>query len=166
MAGSNEINLIKENWKTIKDYQDYQVSDLGNVKSLKLGKERILKSAISKGYLFVVIFKNSKPKKRTIHSLVAEAFLNHIPKGMKLVVNHKNFIKTDNKLENLEIVTNRENTNLKHLKSASKYVGVTFHRKNNKWRARIQIEGKLKHLGLFNTEIEASNAYQLKLNSL
>lgn len=148
-----------EQWKPIENYPDYYISNLGNVKSLKIGDERILKAGNNKGYLFVILcnkLKNKlKNKKRTIHSLVAEAFLNH-----------KDLNKQNNNVYNLEIVTNRENTNLKHLKSTSKYVGVTFHKQNNKWRSRIQIDGKLKHLGLFDTEIEASNAYQLKLNSL
>lgn len=159
-------NINKEIWKPIENYSDYYISNFGNVKSFKRGKERILKAGSNKGYLFVILCNKFKNKKRTIHSLVAEEFLNHKPSGMNLVINHKDFNRQNNNVDNLEIITNRENTNLKHLKSISEYVGVTFHKQNNKWRSRIYVEGKLKHIGLFNTEIEASNAYQLKLNSL
>jgi len=51
-------------------------------------------------------------------------------------------------------------------KFASEYKGVTFHKAANKWRARITINGKLKHIGLFKTESEAHQAYQDKLNEL
>ena len=157
-----------EFWKTIEGFENYQVSNLGNVKSLNYNgtkKEKILKPNLDKfGYLRVNLYSNKKMKYFKIHQLVAIEFLNHIPNKITLVVNHKNFIKTDNRLENLEIITSRENSNKKHIKSNSKYVGVTKH--CNKWRSQITINGKLKHLGLFNTEIEASLAYQNKLHSL
>lgn len=55
--------FIMEIWKTIPNYEDYQVSNLGNVKSLKWGKERILKGALDdKGYFNVVILKDKNKK--------------------------------------------------------------------------------------------------------
>ena len=94
------------------------------------------------------------------------AFLNHIPRGLELVVNHKNFIRTDNRVENLEIVTNRENCNKKHLKSSSQYVGVSWAGDRKKWFSSIAIDGKLKNLGRFKTELEAHEAYQNALEKL
>jgi len=98
-----------------------------------------------------------------VHRLVAECFLNHKRCGFELVVNHIDFNKTNNKLDNLEIVTNRENSNKKHLKSSSKYIGVYWSGLNNKWRASISINSRNKHLGLFTDELEASKAYQKEL---
>lgn len=156
-----------EVWKSIKDYSNYEVSNLGRVKSLKYGKERILKIGIDKGgYSIVVLCQKSILKTRTVHQLVAESFLNHIPNGKINVVNHKNFIRTDNRLENLEIITMRENSNKKHLKTSSQYVGVGLYKPNNKWIARIYINGKPKHLGYFINELEASQAYQIAFKNI
>ena len=164
---------IQEIWKDIPNYEGYyQVSNLGNVKSLarfnnlgKRVKEKILKNFVNttNGYLDVNLSKIGLVKTKRIHQLVAEAFLNHSQKGHKLVVNHKNFNRQDNRVENLEIVTQRENANKAHIKSSSKYVGVSWHKGRKKWMSRIVINGKRKHLGYFFEEIEASNAY---LNAL
>ena len=157
-----------EEWKDIPEYQGiYLISNLGNIKSVKFGKERDLKPQInSKGYYFVCLSKDNIRKQMLVHQLVVIAFLNHIPCGMKLVVNHINFNKQDNKLSNLEIVSNRENSNRKHLKSTSKYTGVSFEKDRNKWLAQIRIDGKIKKLGRFSNEIDASNAYQKELETI
>jgi len=145
----------------------YQVSNLGRIKSLKFGKERILKGNINTpGYLDILLYANKEFKRRTIHQLVAVAFLGHKPCGYKLVVNHINFNKLDNRVGNLEIVTARENSNHKHLKSTSFYTGVSWHKKNKKWCSQIYINGKRKNLGCFTDELEASNAYQTALKNL
>ena len=166
---------MKEVFKSIKGYEGiYQVNNLGNIKSLErvntIGrtvKERILKASVnSSGYLTVTLCKNGKPKTRTVHQIVAESFLGHKPNGHKLVINHINFIKTDNRAVNLEIVTNRENSNKKHLKSSSRFTGVYWYKNYKKWMSTIHINGKRKHLGYFTNELEASNAYQTALKSI
>ena len=101
-----------------------------------------------------------------MHQLVAEAFLNHKRCGMEFVINHIDFNKTNNKVENLEIITNRENSNQKHLKSSSIYTGVSWDKRYNKWRSNITVNGKLKHLGYFINELEASEVYKKELNNL
>lgn len=168
-----------EIWKDITGYESlYQVSNLGNVKSLGrqfktptghncILKERILKASIaSNGYKMVSLYKDRLCKKEYVHKLIAIMFLNHKPNGYTLVVNHKNFIKTDNRVDNLEIITNRENTNLKHLKSSSKFVGVSWSKSKNKWRADIRIKGKGKCLGFSNCEIKANELYIKALNEI
>jgi hypothetical protein len=156
---------MQEIFKDIPNYEGlYQVSNLGNVKSLKYSKERILRKNSDKdGYLMVSIYKNKTPKRVKVHQLVAMAFLKHKPCGLKLVVNHINFIKNDNRVENLEIVTNRENSNQKHLKSSSKYVGVSWSKANRKWKALIRLGKKRKYLGYFENEYDAHLAYQKEL---
>lgn len=156
-----------ENWKDIVAHPDYMISDLGNVKSLKGGKEKILKPGVgTDGYLVVNLSNNNKQKTCQVHKLVSIAFLNHQPCGYELVINHKNFVKTDNRVSNLEIVTPRENTDKKHLKSTSNLVGVCFYEQTKKWKASISVNGKQKHLGYFKNENEASNAYQNSLNQI
>lgn len=98
-----------EVWKDINGYEGlYQVSNLGNVKSLKYGKERILKPDVSKfGYLFVDLCKNNICKSFRVHRLVAIVFIPNLEN--KEQVNHINGIKTDNMVQNLEWVTAKEN---------------------------------------------------------
>lgn len=165
-----EFDLIwkVEQWKDVVGYEGlYMVSDLGRVKSFKRKKVKILTSCKSKRfYLIVVLSENNIKKTKYVHKLVSMAFLGHIPCGYELVINHKNLNKTDNRVCNLEAITHRENTNQKHLKSSSKYIGVHLVKPLNKWRAKIKINGKTKNLGLFTDEIIASNAYQNALKEL
>jgi ribosomal protein L15E len=71
------------------------------------------------------------------------AFLNHTPCGYKIVVDHiDNNIKTDNRLENLQLITQRENVSKDIKNTSSKYIGVCWHKKAKKWRSSIQINGK------------------------
>jgi len=162
--------MKKEIWKTIEGFEDYQVSNFGRVKSLNFNhtkREKILKSYLgNQGYYVVSLYKNKVHSLKMIHKLVAMAFLNHTPDGHKLVVNHINFIKTDNRVENLEIVTHRKNSDKKHITSSSKYTGVTYYKRDKNWISRIWINGKSKHLGYFDNELEASNAYQYELLNL
>lgn len=156
-----------EEFRNIEGYEGYyEVSNYGNVKSFHRNKETILKPTFSKGYFQVTLCKKGSVKYKTIHKLVAEAFLNHKPCGSKLVINHINFNILDNRVENLEIVTTRENSNQKHLKSSSKYTGVSWDKNSNKWKSQIWINRKKKHLGYFINELEASNAYQNELKQI
>lgn len=158
--------MIKEIWKPIEGFDNYEISNFGRVKSTKKGFDKILKNNIgSRGYYSVNLYKD-KSYIKFVHQLVAIAFLNHKPCGYKLVVNHKDFNKLNNKVDNLEIVTNRENTNLKHIKSSSKYVGVHYDKNKNKYRSRIEINYKKIHLGYFENEYDAHLAYQLKLKEI
>jgi hypothetical protein len=103
-----------ETWKDVKDYEYlYQISNLGNVKSLHYSggkKEKILKFSKDKdGYLQVNLTKNKKHKNYKVHRLVA---LNFIPNPDNLPqVNHKDENKQNNKVDNLEWCTNKYNNN-------------------------------------------------------
>ncbi|ADI23905.1 HNH endonuclease family protein [Enterococcus phage EFRM31] len=104
------LTMIEE-WKDIKGYEGlYQVSNLGRVKSLKFGKERILKTGVDRyGYISVNLYKNNKRKLCKVHRLVAQAFIpNHENKPQ---VNHIDEDKTNNMVSNLEWVTAKENVN-------------------------------------------------------
>ena len=98
-----------EEWRPIKGFEGlYECSSLGRVKSLKFGKERILKpDKIKNGYLRVILCKDEKKKKYTVHRLVANAFIPN-PNNLE-TVNHINEIKTDNRVSNLEWMTHKGN---------------------------------------------------------
>ncbi len=98
---------MKEIWKDIEGYEGlYQISNLGNVKSLK--NNIILKpSKNSKGYLQVFLWKNGSGKLLRIHRLVAKAFIPNFDD--KPQVNHIDGNKQNNRVNNLEWVTNSEN---------------------------------------------------------
>ena len=161
--------LIMENeiWKPIPNYDGYEVSNYGRVKSLKLGRELILKPKDDfRGYFNIQLWVKNRKKPFKIHQLVAMAFLGHKPNGQNLVVNHINFDKKDNRLENLEVITQRENSNLKHIKSSSIYTGVTWNKKNKRYRALIVINRYQIYLGEFKDEKIASEHYNIALNNL
>jgi hypothetical protein len=120
---TNLHNSEQEVWKSISNYEGfYEISNFGRVRSLERmvlcmqkGKptykpvpNRILKPTPDKdGYLLVFLKKNGR-KAAKVHRLVAIAFI-HNPQN-KPEVNHKNFIKTDNTVDNLEWATPLENT--------------------------------------------------------
>jgi hypothetical protein len=166
------FNNMEEIWKDVPNYEGYyQVSNLGNVKSLsynRSGKEKVFNPHTNaNGYFYVNLCKYGKQKGRKIHQLVAEAFLGHIPNRYNgLIVDHINNIKTDNRVDNLQLTTARYNSSKDKKGCASKYTGVSYHKSSSKWMATIYIKGKRNYLGSFISEIAAGEAYKNALNQL
>jgi hypothetical protein len=159
--------MKEEIWKLIDGFDCYYVSNQGRVKSLKFGKERILKTPKNdRGYLLCRLRKNGETFTKLIHKLVAISFLNHMPNGFDIVVDHINDIKIDNRVENLQLITARENAFKTQGKYSSRYKGVTFCNSRMKFLSRFYHNGSSIHLGYFNNEEEANQAYQKTLKEL
>lgn len=164
-----------EIWKDIKGYEGlYKVSNLGNVKSLErprvnggILKEKNLKSGkTSSGYLNVSLSKNGSIKNFLVHQLVAISFLNHKPNGHSIVVDHINEDKMDNNVLNLRLLPHRNNTARGYKNKSSKHIGVSWDRKQLKWKVQIQHKGSNLYLGSFDCELLAAKKYQEKLKEL
>lgn len=179
---NNTMNNKEEIWKDVPDYEGYyQVSDMGSVRSLDRwvvysnGRERFykgiaMKQTVSKGYNITGLSKGGVIRTYKFSQLVAMAFLNHKPNGHKLVVDHINGNRADDRLENLRIVTNRANSSTCFRSNrdsfTSEYIGVGWNKENSKWMARIKFKGETTYLGYFTDEVGASNAYQLALSKI
>lgn len=100
-----------EEWKPIEGYEGlYEVSNLGRVKSLWYGKERMLKMGKDKlGYLRVFLCNNNKGKNFLIHRLVAKAFIPN--PDNKPFIDHIDTNPSNNRIENLRWCTHKENCN-------------------------------------------------------
>lgn len=166
-----------EIWKDVPEYEGlYQASNLGRVKSLpkiwiagngSVHKHngKMLKLCQDKsGYLLTKFTKNLNSKTIKVHQIVAIAFLEHKPNKYEMVVDHINDIKSDNRVENLQIVTPRFNACKTQGKYSSKYKGVYLDKRYNTWCARYKLNGKQKYIGSFKNEYDAHLAYQNTLN--
>ena len=173
---------VLEEWRQVSGYEGYyEVSNLGRVRSiartvLRNGKvehsipEKVLKPrCVTKGkYLAVSLCKNHRVRNFMIHSLVAQEFLGYVSDRKYAVVNHIDNNSHNNRLGNLEIVSNRENSSChKYMMvgKASKYVGVSSG-KYGRWQAHIRFDGVQHYLGTFATEELAKDAYDKKLEEL
>ena len=156
-----------EEYRNIKGYEGhYQVSNLGNVKSLKFSKEKVLKHSFSSyGYKQVQLCFNGSVKTVNNHKLVAMAFLGHEPSGHNIVVDHIDNNPLNNNVNNLQLITQRENLS-KDRKGSSKYRGVSWYNITKKWVARVHINGKRCNLGYFKCELAAAKAYNDKLKEI
>ncbi len=157
-----------EIWKDIIGYEGiYQISNLGNVKSLDRVTERpglrgnmkrkgqYLKiNTDTAGYFSV----NLSHKIHRIHRLLAIHFLDRI-EG-KNIVNHIDKNRKNNNLENLEWCTILENNihGIDYSKTLSGLTGVTLHKPTGLWMAQINYNKKYKNLGYFKTKEDAYSA--------
>lgn len=130
-------------------FPNYSVDTDGNVYSLKLGLQ--MKKIIShKGYECVKLCKDGNCKKFSVHRLVAIAFIPNPKPNEWTQVNHKNEIKSDNRVENLEWCDNSYNQSYgtlplkkreKMLGEKNHFYGKT-HNKKTKYKISISLTGK------------------------
>ena len=119
-----------EEWRGINEFPNYNVSNFGNIMNVKTNKT--LKLLVKGGYCQISLVNEVCKKTFKIHRLVAMAFIENSKN--KSDVNHKNKIKTDNTLLNLEWMTHAEN--MQH-----KSIGLIY--KSNKNKPVINVKKKI-----------------------
>ena len=147
---------MQETYKKIEGFENYSVSDFGNVRNDKLG--RILKGSDNgDGYLKVDLRKNKTRHAKRIHKLVAKAFLAN-PENKKCV-DHIDNNTHNNNLINLRFATPAQNQHNRSINknNTSGTKGVNWNKKSMKWRAQICINGKVINLGSFINKDDAIN---------
>ena len=106
-------------FRKVKDFPNYSVSNTGLVRNDKSGK--LIGNTGKDGYVRNGLYNKYERQTRTAHSLVAEAFLGYDPKSM-LCVDHKDNDRGNNHVDNLQVMTHLDNLN-----KNSKYpIGITF----------------------------------------
>lgn len=138
----------------------YQVSNIGRVKSLR--RFNILKpNDNGNGYLKLTLCKNGGVITKNVHQLVAQSFL-----GLStLAIDHINGNKKDNRVDNLQYVTDRENQTRAYQRKRSLPTGVRkLH--DSRYRSLIYHNKLTIHLGYFKTIQDASKAYKSKLKQI
>ena len=154
--------MNNELWKEIENYDNYMISNFGNVKNVKTG--RMLKAGVySNGYLTVSLCANSIKTTLAVHKLVANAFLPDVENDEQNMVDHINRIKLDNHYLNLRWVSRNQNqfNSTKQKNRSSIYKGVSVDKLKQKWKAQITLNGIVKYLGIFDTEKDAGRAYNI-----
>lgn len=120
-----------EEWRDIRGYEGlYQISNMGDVRSIAKGILILKKYENNCGYLYVILYKNKTRRKFYIHRLVAESFIDN--PSSKPYVDHIDTIKTNNIYSNLRWVTPSENNlndiTRKHISESlmknSSFIGV------------------------------------------
>ena len=158
----DSAGIINEIWRSINGFPDYQVSNIGLVRTAKTGK--IIKGSVcGEGYVVVALHNDYKWTNMYVYRLVAQEFLqNH---DNKPYVDHIDKQRANNCFTNLRWVSisqssmNRRNW---QTNGHSKYKGVSWNCRRNKWVAQIKKHQKLYFLGYFDDERDAARAYDEK----
>ena len=145
-----------ETYKKIEGFENYSVSDFGNVRNDKTGKIKNVNVDI-KGYVRVTLSSKTERKNKFIQRLVARAFI--LNPENKPQVDHIDNNRANNNIKNLRWTTISQNTQNRQLttKNTSGSKGVSWRKDSQKWRAQITINGKTITLGCFVNKEDAIN---------
>lgn len=177
------LDLEGEVWLPIPNTNNvYEASNLSRIKSVdrhvineqgikryvkgRILKQHLAKHAYNRYYYNVCICIKNKKKTTTVHSLVFYAFNGFYPKrNSGMVVDHKDNNSLNNNLENLELITHRENST-KDRKGSSKYSGVYFIKNRKAWQSAISINKKQIKILFTKDELKAKKSYEIALENI
>lgn len=131
---------MKEIWKPLYGYKNWEISSQGRIRKTFTPKPYVNQT----GYSVVHVSQDSIQRKIALHRAVYETFVDEIPENM--MINHINGIKTDNRIENLELVTNREN--IEHYKNNLLTYKGEIHHKAKLTQADVDLIRKRKKFGV------------------
>lgn len=142
---------MEEIWKPIIEYENYYVSNQGKIKGPRC--DNIKPYIIKGGYAIVSLHSNQVTKKKLVHRIVAEAFIEN-PQNHP-TVDHINRIKHDNRAENLRWVTVSEN-NMNNPHRLKEMFGLRWHKRGSGYyEIRFTVDGKECSFGTATTLEEA-----------
>jgi len=153
-----DYRIMVLNDTTMKVFRDGRIHTLFKYKD---GREKWKVKPITfsqAGYPFVFI--GSRKKKITnyyFHNIITLCYLGEKPEGYQ--TDHINSIRTDNRLENLQYITPQQNTQKRKTMNGRNVKGYSL-TKNGKYDAQIKVDYKTFHLGAYDTEEEARQAYK------
>lgn len=149
-----------EEWKQIKDYSNYSVSNKGNVRNNKTN--RTLKFGLSGNsikYHRVNLYNSNGMRGWNVHQLVYQAFNGKLLNGY--VIDHIDNNPLNNLPENLKQITNRENV---YKYSLNK--GIVWDKNRNKWLVRIKHNNKSNYVGRYSDKNEAIEQHKIAFNNI
>ena len=155
--------IINEEWRSISEFMNYQVSNIGRIRNAKTGK--ILKTTLNNTYPSVSLQNNGKQFLKRVRRLVATEFILNVEN--KPMVDHIDGDRTNNIVSNLRWVScaaNSRNYGVLTTKSSSKYKGVFKHGRG--YMGQIQYNRKFFYLGTYDDEEGAAKAYDEKAKEL
>ena len=151
---------MEEIWKDIPGYEGlYQVSNIGRLRSMNYKKTGVIKllkmHADNDGYIHIKLNKNGKRQSYLVSRIVYEAFKGPIPDGME--VNHIDENKTNNTLENLNLLTHRDNVNWG---THNERMGKTL----SKWVVKLTTNDEILHF--YQSTVEAGKVTGVKSSNI
>ena len=160
MSKSQETK--KNDGRNIKGYENYLIFSNGSV--MNTWTEMYLSPVVqTNGYYVLNLSKNGKRKMFYLHQLVAEYYLGHNKRSKKIHIDHIDNNKLNNNLNNLRIITARENIS-KGKEGVSGHKNITI--ENNRYRLCLTINNKKKHFGMFDNLEDAIELRDLIIDSL
>lgn len=148
---------MQEEYRVINDYPNYSVSNWGRVRNDKTGKILDFKNR-GFGYVDVILYKNKSKTIRSVHKLVATAFIPNDEKYRHVI--HLNGQLFSNFAYNLKWCSVDEKYKKISLRknNTSGSPGVSFCKKTQKWKSYLRFNNKTIHLGYFDSICLAANA--------